>query len=67
MHVVSEGPGATLCVLRHSLSLISSLLVGIYLPAKDWQGALFLPPSHVYVRSFLYVFYTLIKLYQQNL
>ena len=63
MHVVSEGPGVTLCALRYSLSLISSLLVGMYLPAKDWQGALFLPLYHVYVRSFLYVFYTLIKLY----
>ena len=29
MHVVGEGPGATVCVLRHFLSLISSLLVGI--------------------------------------
>ena len=27
------------------------------------MGALFLPPSDVYVRSFLYPFYTLIKLY----
>ena len=27
------------------------------------KGALFLPPSDVYVRSFLYPFYTLIKLY----
>ena len=30
---------------------------------KTSRGALFLPPSDVYVRSFLYVFYTLIKLY----
>ena len=35
----------------------------MYLPAKDWQGALFLSPSHVYVRSFLYLLYTLIKPY----
>ena len=27
------------------------------------MGAIFLPPSDVYVRSFLYLFYTLIKLY----
>ena len=27
------------------------------------KGVLFLPPSDAYVRSFLYVFYTLIKLY----
>jgi len=30
--------------------------------AKASRGALFLPPSDVYVRSFLYLFYTLIKL-----
>ena len=30
---------------------------------KTNRGALFLPPSEVYVRSFLYLFYTLIKLY----
>ena len=30
---------------------------------KISRGALFLPPSDVYVRSFLYLFYTLIKLY----
>ena len=30
---------------------------------KAIRGALFLPPSCVYVRSFLYLFYTLIKLY----
>ena len=29
MHIVGEGPGAYLWVLRHSLSLISSLLVAI--------------------------------------
>ena len=27
------------------------------------KGVLFLPPSDVYVRSFLYLLYTLIKLY----
>ena len=31
--------------------------------AKASKGVLFLPPSHVYVRSFLYLLYTLIKLY----
>ena len=35
MHVVGEGPGATLRVLRHFLSLISSLLVGIC--KRQWQ------------------------------
>ena len=62
-HAVDEGPGTTLWALRHFLSLItSSLLVGMQLPANDQQGALFLPPSGVYVRSFVYLFYTLIKL-----
>ena len=31
--------------------------------ANTSEGSLFLPPSYVYVRSFLYLFYTLIKLY----
>ena len=86
MHVVGEGPGATLSVLRHFLSLTSSLLkcssiLGI-LQARvmEWvaiafskkvynsllktsKGALFLFPSYVYVRSFLCLFNTLIKLY----
>ena len=31
--------------------------------ADTSEGALFLPPPDVYVRSFLYLFYTLIKLY----
>ena len=31
--------------------------------ANTSKGALFLPPSDVYVRSFLYPFYTLLKLY----
>ena len=30
---------------------------------KDSRGALFLPPSDAYVRSFIYLFYTLIKRY----
>ena len=38
MHVVAEGPGATFSVLRHFLSLISSLLIGIQLLAKNKQG-----------------------------
>ena len=32
-------------------------------PGIDNWGPLFLPPSDVYVRSFLYLFYTLMKLY----
>ena len=31
--------------------------------ADTSKGVLFLPPSDAYVRSFLYLFYTLIKLY----
>ena len=31
--------------------------------ANTSKGALFLPPSDAYVRSFLYLLYTLIKLY----
>ena len=31
--------------------------------ANTTEGALFWPPSDVYVRSFLYLFYTLIVLY----
>ena len=31
--------------------------------ADTSKGVLFLPPSDVYVRSFLYLLYTLIKLY----
>ena len=34
---------------------------------KTSKGALFLPPLDVYVRSFLYLFYTLIKLYYTRL
>ena len=30
MHIVGEGPGATLSVLRHFLSLIFNLLIGKY-------------------------------------
>ena len=31
--------------------------------ANTSKGVLFLPPSDAYVRSFLYLLYTLIKLY----
>ena len=31
--------------------------------ARTSKGVLFLPPSDAYVRSFLYLLYTLIKLY----
>ena len=48
---------------RTPLSKTLLLLVAVYHSPEDHQGALFLPPSDVYVRSFLYLFYTLIKLY----
>ena len=35
MHVVGEGPGATLWVLRHFLSLISSLLIKLVLEKAE--------------------------------
>ena len=50
-------------VLRHLLSLINSLLIGYNTLLKASRGALFLPPLDVYVRSFLYLFYALIKHY----
>ena len=56
MYVVGERPGATLLGLRYFLSLTSRQYL-----LKTSRGALFLPPSDVYVRSFLYLFYTLIK------
>ena len=47
----------------HFLSFINRLLVTINIQLKTSRGVLFLPPSDAYVRSFLYLFYTLIKLY----
>ena len=54
-------------ILRHSFLFINRLPVTIWHPAEDWQGVLFLPPSDAHVRSFLYLLYTLIKLYYQKL
>ena len=50
-------------VLRHSFLLLTdcSWLYNIHL--KISSRVLFLPPSDAYVRSFLYLLYTLIKLY----
>ena len=53
-------------VLRHSfLSLTDCYWLNIQL--KTSRAALFLPPSDAYVRSFLYLLYTLIKLFTQKL
>ena len=46
------------CISLHSGS---SVVYNILLKAS--RGVLFLPPSDVYVRSFVYLFYILIKLY----
>ena len=56
-----------LWVSRHSLSLINNFLIVHNILLKASGGALFLPLSDVYVRSFLYLFYTLIKLYHTEL
>ena len=52
-----------LWVLRHLLSIINSLVVTYNVRLKTNRGALVLPPPDVFIRSFLYLFYTLIKLY----
>ena len=57
---MDEGPGAILS-FKIFLSFINRLLVTIQL--KTNSGVLFLPPSDAYVRSFLYLLYTLTKLY----
>ena len=53
------------CRMTHLMPsyLINSFLTEIKNLLKTSQGALFLSPSDVYVRSFLYLFYTLIKPY----
>ena len=61
MHTVGEGPGETPSALRCLSLLINSFLKGIKHLLKTSKGALLLSPSDVYVRSFLYVYYTLIK------
>ena len=63
MHVVGDGPGASLWVLRHFLSLISSLslLMGISLLAEKLaRGHTFCPLLMCQKPS---LFYILIKLY----
>ena len=59
---MGEGPGAILSS-ETFLSFINRLLVTINIQLKTSRGVLFLPPSDAYVRSFLYLLYTLIKLY----
>lgn len=57
------------CTRYNSLSLEVFLFIydqqlakAYKMTCKNWKGATLLPPSDVYVRSFLCLFYTLIKL-----
>ena len=50
-------------VLRHSFLSLTDCWWPYNIQLKTSRGALFLPPSDSYVRSFLYLLYTLIKLY----
>ena len=49
-------------VLRHSSLSLTGCLWLYNIQLKTSRGVLFLPPSDAYVRSFLYLLYTLIKL-----
>ena len=61
MHLMGEGLGAILS-FKTFLSFINRLLV-TNIQLKTSRGVLFLPPSDAYVRSFLYLLYTLINFY----
>ena len=50
-------------VLRHSVLSLTGCLWLYNIQLKTSRGVFFLPPSDAYVRSFLYLLYTLIKLY----
>ena len=50
-------------VLRHSFLSLTSCLWLYNIQLETSRGVLFLHPSDAYVRSFLYLLYTLIKLY----
>ena len=50
-------------VLRHSFLSLTGCLWLYNIQLKTSRGVLFLPPSDAYVRSFLYLLYTLVKLY----
>ena len=62
MHLMDGGPGAILS-FKTFLSFINRLLVTYNIQLKTSRGVLFLPPSDAYVKSFLCLLYTLIKLY----
>ena len=50
-------------VLRHSFLSLTGCWWPYNIQLKTSRGVLFLPPSDAYVRSFLYLLHTLIKLY----
>ena len=50
-------------VLRHTCLSLTGCCWLYNIQLKTSRGVLFLPPSDAYVRSFLYLLYTLIKLY----
>ena len=50
-------------VLRHSFLSLTGCWWPYNIQLKTSRGVPFLPPSDAYVRSFLYLLYTLIKLY----
>ena len=66
MHIVGEEPGITLSVWGISFIRLAACYQVYNALLKTSKGALFLSPSEVYVRSFLYPIYTLIKLYYKN-
>ena len=66
MHIVGEGSGETPSALRCLSYLINSFLTDIKQLAKTSKGGTLHPPSDVCVRSFLYLLYTLIKLYYKK-
>ena len=66
MHVVGEEPGTTLSVWGISVIRLAACYQVYNALLKTSKGALFLSPSEVYVRSFLYPIYILIKLYYKK-
>ena len=53
-------------VLRHSFLSLTSCLWLYNIQLETSRGVLFLPLSNAYVRNFLYLLYTLIKLYYRG-
>ena len=61
--MAQDKPFGAILNFKTFLSFINRLLVIYNIQLKTSRGLLFLPPSDAYVRSFLYLLYTLIKLY----